>query len=49
MSEIKRFTLRLPDELWDNMKVIADKNRRTVTSEIIIALEEYVKNNSKEQ
>lgn len=40
---IKTFVLRLSKELYNQLKEIADKNKRSVNSEIIIALESHVK------
>lgn len=47
MDNIKRFTFRIPNDLWTEVKKRADKNRRSVTSELVIAIEEYLKNNPK--
>lgn len=48
-EEEKRFTLRMPTELFDKLKVIADDNYRAVSKEIIIAIEEYLKKNQDSQ
>lgn len=41
----KRFTLRMPSELFDKLKVIADKEYRPVSKQIIIAIEKYLEQN----
>lgn len=48
MSETKNFTLRLPLDLYKQMKVLADKNFRPLSKEVIAAINEYV-NNHKDQ
>lgn len=42
-DEIRRFTFRLPLELFKNIEQIAKENHRSVNSEIIIAIEDYLK------
>lgn len=45
MSEdVRRFTFRLPLPLFEKVEKIAQANRRSVNSEIIIAIEEYLRN-----
>lgn len=48
VSETKNFTLRLPLDLYKQMKVLADKNFRPLSKEVIAAINEYV-NNHKDQ
>ncbi|MCC4435860.1 DNA-binding protein [Limosilactobacillus reuteri] len=44
MSETKNFTLRLPIDLYKEMKQLADKNFRPLSKEIIVAINEYINN-----
>ena len=44
-----RFTLRIPVELHQKIKEIADKNKRTVTRQIEFILENEAQNIAKEQ
>lgn len=44
---IKKFALRLTQQLYKQLKEIAEQNKRSVNSEIIVALETYVKSFSK--
>lgn len=39
--DIKRFTFRLPIDLYNQVDSIAKQNHRSLNSEIIIALEAY--------
>ena len=43
-----RFTLRMPNELHEAIKRLAEKNKRTVTKEIEFILEQHFQNASKE-
>lgn len=43
MSDRVKFTLRAPRELLDKIQAVADKNYRSLNSEIIVILEEYLK------
>lgn len=45
MSEIKRFTFRLPEDIFKNIEEIAKHNHRSVNAEIIVAIEQYLKTN----
>lgn len=38
----KRFTLRMPSELFEQIKVIAEQNHRATAREIVVAIEDYV-------
>ena len=52
MLERVKFTLRAPRELLDKIQVVADKNYRSVNSEVIAILEDFLKSHqdvSKEQ
>lgn len=42
MENIKRFTFRLPVELFDKVEAIAKSNHRSVNAEVIVAIEEYL-------
>ncbi|MCI5836262.1 MAG: Arc family DNA-binding protein [Veillonellaceae bacterium] len=42
-NELRRFTFRLPLPLYDQINAIATGNRRSLNSEIIIAIENYIK------
>lgn len=43
MTEQKRFTLRMDNELFEVMKKQAEKNKRSVAKEIEHVLEQYLK------
>lgn len=46
MSEpTSRFPVRLPSDLHEPLKAIAAKNRRSLHSEILVALEQHVEAN----
>ena len=40
---MKRFTFRISSDLFDQVEEIAKGNHRSVNSEIILAVEKYVK------
>lgn len=42
-SQLPKFTLRIPQELLNKMKIIAQNNGRSVNKEIEMVLKEYVK------
>jgi hypothetical protein len=42
-SQLPKFTLRIPKELLDKMRIIAQNNGRSVNKEIEMVLKEYVK------
>ena len=42
MSDIKRFTFRLPNDLFDRINSVANDNHRSVNAEIIVAIEKYL-------
>lgn len=44
-SQLPKFTLRIPVELLDKLKVIAKKNCRSVNKEIEMVLREYISKN----
>lgn len=39
----KRFTLRMPADLFERIKTVAEKNHRPAAREIVVAIEDYVK------
>ena len=41
-SQLPKFTLRIPAELLEQLRVIAEKNCRSVNKEIEMVLKEYV-------
>lgn len=43
MDNIKRFTFRLPTELFNQVEDIAKSNHRSVNAEVIVAIEQYLK------
>ena len=43
---VTQFTLRLPEELREELQRLADKDRRKLSDYIRIALEEHVQRNS---
>ena len=42
MTDIKRFTFRIPSDVYSEVEKIASRNRRSTTAEIIVAIEEYL-------
>lgn len=42
VDNIRRFTFRIPLETFESIDQIAKSNHRSVNSEIIIAIEEYL-------
>ncbi len=42
MSEIVRFALRLPREVYEALQVLAAQNRRSINGEIVYILERYI-------
>lgn len=47
ISQLSKFTLRIPKELLDKVRVIAQNNGRSTNKEIEMLLKEYVKENLK--
>lgn len=47
-SQMPKFTLRIPSELLDKLKVIAKENCRSVNKEIEMVLKEYVSKTNEE-
>lgn len=43
MKEIFNFTLRIDKNLHEEILKIAEKNKRSLNSEILIAIEKYIK------
>ena len=48
-DNIKRFTLRMPEELFDELKEVADYNFRPISKEILVAVREYLDRHSSER
>lgn len=44
MNDIKRFTFRIPTELFDKVEAVAKNNHRSVNAEVIVAIESYLEN-----
>lgn len=42
-EKTKHFHIRIPESLWRKTKELAERNRRTLSAEILIALEKVVK------
>ena len=42
MEDIKRFTFRIPSELFDKINKVAENNHRSVNAEIVVAIENYL-------
>lgn len=41
-SSVPPFSLRLPDELMEKVRVLAAKNKRSINKEIEYVLEQYI-------
>lgn len=39
--------IRVPEDLWERLKVIADKEKRSMNSELIYIIEKYVEEQEK--
>lgn len=48
MSEQKRFTLRMDNDLFEFIKKQAEENKRSVAKEIELLLEQHLKSQGKE-
>lgn len=46
-DEILKFTLRIPKEILDKVRVLAEMNGRSLNKEIEMILKDYIKKNSK--
>lgn len=42
MNNIKRFTFRVPTELFEKIEEVAKGNHRSVNAEVIVAIENYL-------
>ena len=42
-KKFRVFTARLPETLWDELKELAEKNKRSTTGQIEFILENYLK------
>ncbi len=49
MSEIVRFALRLPREVYEALQALATQNRRSVNGEIVYILERYIVESRKDR
>lgn len=50
MSEFeKRFTLRMPAKLFEEIRAVAETNHRPAAREIVVAIEDYVKKHKQEE
>lgn len=38
-DKVTRFTMRMPDELYEELKQLAEENRRSVAKQIVFMLE----------
>lgn len=47
-TDKKQFTLRLREEIHDKIKVIADKNKRSLTMQIEYLIEQHIEAYEKE-
>lgn len=44
MEELKKFTVRMPAELYDRLKLFSEKSYIPMSRLILIAVDEYLKN-----
>jgi hypothetical protein len=44
-SELSKFTLRIPTELLQKLRIIAENHGRSVNKEIEMVIKEYIKQN----
>ncbi|MDP9375119.1 MAG: Arc family DNA-binding protein [Chloroflexota bacterium] len=49
MSEIVRFALRLPREVYEAVQELAEEDRRSTNGEIVYILERYIAEARKDQ
>lgn len=47
MAKTKNFTLRLPVDMYDQLKKVADDNFRPLSKEILVAIREHLDRNNK--
>lgn len=40
--------IRIPEELWEELKKIAEKEKRSVNSELVYIIEKYIEEQKKE-
>lgn len=45
--DTKALTLRLPEDLWEKLKLLALKQRRPLTEILVEAAQEYIKSHKK--
>lgn len=39
--------IRVPEELWERLKIIAEKEKRSMNSELIYIIEKYIEEHEK--
>lgn len=47
MAKTKNFTLRLPVDMYDQLKKVADDNFRPLSKEILVAIREHLDRNNR--
>ncbi|MFR0596772.1 Arc family DNA-binding protein [Limosilactobacillus mucosae] len=47
MAKTKNFTLRLPLDMYEELKKVADSNFRPLSKEILVAIQEHLEKNSR--
>lgn len=47
-TDKRQFTLRLQDDTFEKIKVIADKNKRSITMQIEFLIEQHIEKYEKE-
>ncbi|MCH5385873.1 DNA-binding protein [Limosilactobacillus reuteri] len=47
MAETKNFTMRMPVEMYQEIKSLAEKNFRPLSKEILVAVQEHLEKNNK--
>lgn len=47
MAETKNFTMRMPVEMYKEIKSLAEKNFRPLSKEILVAVQEHLEKDNK--
>ncbi|WP_309295939.1 Arc family DNA-binding protein [Limosilactobacillus caecicola] len=47
MAETKNFTMRMPVEMYKDIKELAEKNFRPLSKEILVAVQEHLEKDNK--
>lgn len=47
MTETKNFTMRMPIEMYKELKELADKNFRPLSREVLVAVQEHLEKNNR--